>query len=207
MKISSSLGAIVLLCCRLRGCACLSSPTTSTVNHLVSSTSSLPRRAVLQAVASLPAISLMVNSQQPSHAADDAYGKLDLTDEQLKEVIKSDVLKRQFLVTGVLTRSVYKPTATFTDEIDTYGMDQWMKGTQRLFVGSKSQVRLVGDVEVNPEKVEFRFDEDLMFNIPFNPMVSLTGKVVLTRDETGYITSYREFWDQDTWSVLKSAKF
>ena len=149
----------------------------------------------------------MVNSQQPSHAADDAYGKLDLTDEQLKEVIKSDVLKRQFLVTGVLTRSVYKPTATFTDEIDTYGMDQWMKGTQRLFVGSKSQVRLVGDVEVNPEKVEFRFDEDLMFNIPFNPMVSLTGKVVLTRDETGYITSYREFWDQDTWSVLKSAKF
>ena len=149
----------------------------------------------------------MVNSQQPSHAADDAYGKLDLTDEQLKEVIKSDVLKRQFLVTGVLTRSVYKPTATFTDEIDTYGMDQWMKGTQRLFVGSKSQVRLVGDVEVNPEKVEFRFDEDLMFNIPFNPVVSLTGKVVLTRDETGYITSYREFWDQDTWSVLKSAKF
>ena len=149
----------------------------------------------------------MVNSQQPSHAADDTYGKLDLTDEQLKEVIKSDVLTRQFLVTGVLTRSVYKPTATFTDEIDTYGMDQWMKGTQRLFVGSKSQVRLVGDVEVNPEKVEFRFDEDLMFNIPFNPMVSLTGKVVLTRDETGYITSYREFWDQDTWSVLKSAKF
>ena len=149
----------------------------------------------------------MVNSQQPSHAADDAYGKLDLTDEQLKEVIKSDVLKRQFLVTGVLTRSVYKPTATFTDEIDTYGMDQWMKGTQRLFVGSKSQVRLVGDVEVNPEKVEFRFDEDLMFNIPVNPVVSLTGKVVLTRDETGYITSYREFWDQDTWSVLKSAKF
>ena len=210
MKTSSFLGAI-LLCWRLRVCAGLSSP--SSTNHRVvstgsSSTSSLPRtrRAVLQAVAFLPAFSLTV-PPQPSHAADTAYGKLDLTDKQLKEIIKSDVLKRQFLVTGVLTRSVYKPTATFTDEIDTYEMDQWMKGTQRLFVGSKSEVRLVGDVEVSPEKVEFRFDEDLMFNIPFNPVVSLTGKVILTRDETGYITSYREFWDQDTWSVLKSAKF
>ena len=210
MKTSSFLGAI-LLCWRLWVCAGLSSP--SSTNHRVvstgsSSTSSLPRtrRAVLQAVAFWPAFSLTV-PLQPSHAADTAYGKLDLTDKQLKEIIKSDVLKRQFLVTGVLTRSVYKPTATFTDEIDTYEMDQWMKGTQRLFVGSKSEVRLVGDVEVSPEKVEFRFDEDLMFNIPFNPVVSLTGKVVLTRDETGYITSYREFWDQDTWSVLKSAKF
>lgn len=214
MKISCFLGAILVLCWRLRACAGLSSPTSTTKPHAVSTgsslTSSLPRtrRAVLQAVAFLPAVSLTVVPTQPSHAADTAaYGKLDLTDEQLKEIIKSDVLKRQFLVTGVLTRSVYKPTATFTDEIDTYEMDQWMKGTQRLFVGSKSEVRLVGDVEVSPEKVEFRFDEDLMFNIPFNPVVSLTGKVVLTRDETGYITSYREFWDQDTWSVLKSAKF
>jgi len=49
--------------------------------------------------------------------------------------------------------------------------------------------------------------EDLMFNIPLKPVVSLTGKVVLVRDETGYITSYQEFWDQDTWSVLKTAKF
>ena len=67
---------------------------------------------------------------------------------------------------------------------------------------------LVGDVDVNEKEVTFRFDEDLMFNIPFKPVVALTGKVVLTRDErTGLITSYREFWDQSVNEVLKTAKF
>jgi len=69
-------------------------------------------------------------------------------------------------------------------------------------------VSLVGDVDVNEKEVTFRFDEDLMFNIPFKPVVALTGKVVLTRDErTGLITSYREFWDQSVNEVLKTAKF
>ena len=142
----------------------------------------------------------------PARAADS--GKLDLTDEQLKEIVKSDLLEKQFLVTGKLTPSIYSPGATFTDEIDTYQMDQWMKGTQKLFVGEKSEVRLVGDVDVSPSKVEFRFDEDLMFRVPFRPTVHLTGRVELARDaDTGYISSYREFWDQDVATVLKSAKF
>ena len=56
--------------------------------------------------------------------------------------------------------------------------------------------------------VEFRFDEDLQFNIPLNPTVALTGKVILERDpETGLIKKYREIWDQDVATVLKSAKF
>jgi len=131
-----------------------------------------------------------------------------MSDEELKQIITQDLLERQFLATGRITRSVYQPTATFTDEIDTYSLEQWVTGTQKLFVGEQSAVRLVGDVQVTPEKVEFRFDEDLMFRIPFRPVVSLTGKVVLERDlETGLITSYREFWDQDVWSVLKTAKF
>jgi hypothetical protein len=131
-----------------------------------------------------------------------------LSDADLARIVQSDLLDRQFLVTGDITKSIYQPTATFTDEIDTYSLDQWVKGTQRLFVGKKSDVRLVGDISVTPQQVEFRFDEDLAFNIPFQPVVSLSGKVVLTRDlDTGYITSYREFWDQDVATVLKSAKF
>lgn len=148
---------------------------------------------------------LVFNEHMSAMAATE--DKLEISDVELKEIVKSDLLERQFLVTGNLTRKIYKPTATFTDEIDQYSMDQWMKGTQKLFVGNKSSVRLVGDVNVSPDKVEFRFDEDLMFNIPFKPVVSLSGKVVLARDDSGYITSYREYWDQDTWSVLKTAKF
>jgi len=141
-------------------------------------------------------------------AADNPNAKLELSDDQLKKVVLSDILEKQFLVTGNLTPSIYSPEATFTDEIDTYQMDAWMVGTSRLFVGEKSKVRLVGDVDVHPEKIEFRFDEDLMFRIPLlYPVVSLTGKVVMERDSaSGLIKSYREFWDQDVATVLKSAK-
>ena len=134
-----------------------------------------------------------------------------LSDDELLSIVRDDIVQRQFLVTGNITRSIYDPAATFTDEIDTYEMDQWMIGTQRLFVGDRSQVRLVNDkvTLTSPTTIEFLFDEDLMFNLPiFKPVVSLTGKVVLTRDpETGLVTSYREYWDQDVLTVLKSAKF
>jgi hypothetical protein len=131
-----------------------------------------------------------------------------IADDDLKRIVTSDLLDNQFLVTGKLTPDIYLKEATFTDEIDTYGMDQWMRGTQKLFVGEGSQVRLVGDVQVSPEAVEFRFDDDLMFRIPFRPVVQLSGRLVLTRDkETGLISSYREYWDQDVATVLKSAKF
>ena len=159
------------------------------------------RRAVLSTAAALltPGLSL---PKEHARAAE------KLSDAELAKIVQSDLIDRQFLVTGDITRSIYQPTATFTDEIDTYSLEQWVKGTQRLFVGSKSDVRLVGDISVSPQQIEFRFDEDLAFNIPFQPVVSLSGKVVLTRNpDTGYITSYREFWDQDVATVLKSAKF
>jgi len=84
-----------------------------------------------------------------------------------------------------------------------------MKGTARLFVGPpSSNINLVGKIEASDSEVSFRFDEDLMFRIPFRPVVHLTGKIVLKREaDTGLISSYREFWDQDVKTVLKSAKF
>lgn len=169
------------------------------------------RRGLFQNLASASLIAISSGRPSVSHADEQAAAatsdKLNLTDEQLKQIIKSDLLDKQFLATGDITSYIYKPTATFTDEIDTYSKEQWIKGTQKLFVGEKSQVRLIGDIDVTPEKVEFRFDEDLMFRIPFRPTVSLSGKLVLTRDESGYITSYREYWDQDVATVLKTARF
>ncbi|CAB9511552.1 expressed unknown protein [Seminavis robusta] len=133
---------------------------------------------------------------------------LNLSNDKLKEIIQKDVVEKQYLCNGQLTRSVYDESATFTDEIDTYQLDQWITGTQKLFVGENSQVRLVGDINVSDEAVEFRFDEDLQFRIPLRPTVALTGKVILKRDpSSGLITSYQEFWDQDVSTVLKSAKF
>eukprot|EP00571_Detonula_confervacea_P010771 CAMPEP_0172297268 /NCGR_PEP_ID=MMETSP1058-20130122/356_1 /TAXON_ID=83371 /ORGANISM="Detonula confervacea, Strain CCMP 353" /LENGTH=252 /DNA_ID=CAMNT_0013006397 /DNA_START=1 /DNA_END=759 /DNA_ORIENTATION=- len=134
--------------------------------------------------------------------------QLNLSNDDLKQIILSDIVDKSFLVSADITRSVYDESATFTDEIDVYTMDKWIKGTKALFIPSGSRVSLVGDVEVSPTEVSFRFDEDLMFNIPFKPVCSLTGKMVLTRDQnTGLITSYREYWDQSVNDVLKTAKF
>ena len=143
---------------------------------------------------------------QSAHAASEK--RINISDSDLKQIILSDIVDKSFLVTADITRAVYDESATFTDEIDVYTMDKWIKGTQSLFIPSGSRVSLVGDVNVSPSEVTFRFDEDLMFNIPFKPVCSLSGKVVLTRDEkTGLITSYREYWDQSVNDVLKTAKF
>jgi len=132
----------------------------------------------------------------------------NLSDETLKKIITEDVVERSFLASADLTRSIYDENAIFTDEIDSYPIEKWIKGTKKLFVAEESKVNLVGDVVVKPDRVEFRFDEDLMFRIPFRPVVSLTGLVVLKRDEnTGLITDYREFWDDSVATVLKTAKF
>ena len=134
--------------------------------------------------------------------------QLNLSNEELRKIIYSDMVDNAFLVSADITRSVYDESAVFTDEIDEYTMDKWIKGTKSLFISSGSRVSLVGDIDVSSKEVTFLFDEDLMFNIPFKPVCSLTGKVVLTRDEnTGLITSYREYWDQSVNEVLKSAKF
>lgn len=147
-------------------------------------------------------------SQVPlrSYASNDK--QLNISNDDLKQIILSDIVDKSFLVSADITRSVYDEGATFTDEIDVYTMDKWVKGTKSLFIPSGSRVSLVGDVDVSSTDVSFRFDEDLMFNIPFKPVCSLTGRVVLTRDEkTGLITSYREYWDQSVNEVLKTAKF
>jgi hypothetical protein len=188
------------------GCLCLAFRSSSALTT-TSNTKSSPftRKDFLKSAFAAVVIASPVLSQSQVARAEE---KLTVTEAQLKDIVKSDIVDRQFLATGNLTPSIYKKTATFTDEIDTYEMDKWVKGTQKLFVGEKSDVRLIGDVEVSPEKVEFRFDEDLMFRIPFRPIVALSGKVVLKRDPaTGLICSYQEFWDQDVLTVLKTARF
>jgi hypothetical protein len=189
------------------GCLCLAfrSSLALTTTSKKTTTSPFSRKDFLKSAFAAVAIASPVFSLSQEARAEE---KLTISDAQLKDIVKSDLVDRQFLVTGDLTRSIYTKTATFTDEIDTYEMDKWIKGIQKLFVSESSEVRLVGDVEVSPEKVEFRFDVDLMFRIPFHPMVAHSGKVVLKRDlESGLISSYREFWDQDVLSVLKAARF
>ena len=72
---------------------------------------------------------------------------------------------RQMIPCAWLLQDIYDESCTFTDEIDTYQKDKFIKGTKALFVGSESQVELVGDVDVleDGKKLQFRFQETLAF--------------------------------------------
>ena len=133
------------------------------------------RRSFLSATAAASSLLPLRSSADTSAVQSDK--QLNLSNEELKKIVLSEIAHKSFLVSADITRSIYDESATFTDEIDVYTMDKWVKGTKALFIASGSRVSLVGDVDVSASEVSFRFDEDLMFNIPFKPVCSLTGKV------------------------------
>merc|ERR1712087_533737 len=53
-----------------------------------------------------------------------------LSAERLADIVRQDLTARQFLVTGDITRTVYSEDCTFQDEIDTYTISKWIKGTK-----------------------------------------------------------------------------
>ena len=61
--------------------------------------------------------------------------QLNLPPNVIAAIVEKDLVENAFLTNGKLTRSIYDEKAIFTDEIDTYGLDQWIKGTSKLFVG------------------------------------------------------------------------
>jgi hypothetical protein len=143
----------------------------------------------------------------PHSASAEVGEKLrNLSPDKIGAIVKADLVERQFLATAAFTREIYDEAALFTDEIDTYTLPKFIKGTSALFVADKSKVFLVGDVEATEAKVAFRFDEDLCFNIPFQPVVTVTGRCELTRDPaSGLITQYREYWDKTPGEVVLTA--
>jgi hypothetical protein len=182
--------------------------------NIQETTSSLSRRDVFSQAAIVAGMTAMTLTSMPSNvlAADTPQAEpkqLNLSNEDLAKAIAFDIANNQFMVNGGITRSLYLKSATFQDEIETYQMDAWIKGTQKLFVAEKSHVELEeGSLQVSDAKVNFRFNEYLQFRIPFRPTVDLTGQVVLERDPTtGLISSYREIWDQSIATVLTNAKF
>ena len=68
----------------------------------------------------------------PSRANAAAEKQRGLSATEIASIVAADVRDRQFLVTGALTRSIYDESCTFQDEIDTYTMDKYIKGTSAL---------------------------------------------------------------------------
>ena len=143
---------------------------------------------------------------QQARAVEPKAGKLP--PKELAKRVERDLVENQFLATANFDRTLYDESCKFQDEIDTYDLDKFIKGTSKLFVKDRSHVDLTSPVTASDASVEFSFKEDLCFNIPFKPTVFVSGKVVLTREpSTGLFVKYREYWDQSPNDVLKTAKF
>ncbi|KAG8464698.1 hypothetical protein KFE25_010066 [Diacronema lutheri] len=137
-------------------------------------------------------------------AAADSQKSRGLSEPQLKARLLADIVDARFMVTGKLSQDLYADTAKFTDEIDTYDMPNFIKGTGLLFDGERSEFKLIGDLEFADEgrTVRYRFDEILSFRIPLQPRSRVSGRVELKRGDDGLIQSYREFWDQSVPETL-----
>lgn len=155
---------------------------------------------------------LTITQQPPSVFAVGAGGDklVNLPEAKFLEIVAADLSERQALATADFTRAVYSEACTFQDEIDTYKLAEYVEGTKKLFDGHKSHVELASPptfVDPAHRQVEYRFRETLVFNVPFNPRVDLTGKVLLTRGDDGLVVSSREFWDDKVTDVLKKIYF
>eukprot|EP01038_Epipyxis_sp_PR26KG_P015081 gene15081-20291_t len=150
---------------------------------------------------------LITNSNSMTNADDNLIKLMNLPSNRISEIVKDDIKIRQALITADFTRSIYSENCQFQDEIDIYPIDKYVTGTKALFNEKLSHVDLTSDVQVDNKKVFFRFKEDLAFNIPFNPIVTLSGSVELTRGDDGLISYSRERWDQSVKDVLLTTHF
>ena len=154
------------------------------------------------------AVGLFSSTLVPAVLATSHADKLtNLPSAEIAKIVSEDITNRQALVTADFTRAIYNENCLFQDEIDTYPMDKYVKGTSALFNAATSHVGLVGDVTATADEISFRFQETLVFNVPFQPKVQLSGKVKLTRGKDGLIEYSREFWDNTPGDVLKTVTF
>ena len=165
------------------------------------------RQLLRHPLLSLPAAVALSWSIGAAQAADTSK-LINLTPTEISKIVAEDITVRQALITADFTRPIYSEKATFQDEIDIYPIDKYVTGTKALFNAANSHVDLVGTVTATPAEVTFKFKEILAFNVPFNPKVSLSGRVVLSRDENdGLVIASREYWDQSVTDVLKTVTF
>jgi hypothetical protein len=143
----------------------------------------------------------------PPSLASAGEKQLSLSPQAFAQIVADDITVRQALVTADFTRSIYSEACTFTDEVDTYKIDQYVSGTKALFNAQRSHVDLVGSVSASSDMASFNFNEKLTFNLPLNPYVLLTGRVELRRGPDGLVETSREFWDEKPLAVISTVKF
>ena len=104
----------------------------------------------------------------------------------------------------ILTRTLYDEACTFQDEIDTYELDKFIKGTSKLFVADRSHVDLTSARDRDGRERRVQVQGGPCFNIPLQtdglcvrPRRFGTGPIV------GPLRQIRVYWDQKPNDVLR----
>ncbi|BBN08435.1 hypothetical protein MPTK1_4g11570 [Marchantia polymorpha subsp. ruderalis] len=116
--------------------------------------------------------------------------------EEIKKVIEDDYVSRNYLVTGNMTKSVYKDDCRFHDPTtDVTGLQKYSDALKVLFDPSSKSELLRIEVS-GPRTVDVKWRLSGFLNFPWHPYIKpYTGSSRYTVDEDGLIESYSEEWD------------
>eukprot|EP00472_Partenskyella_glossopodia_P014322 CAMPEP_0197541652 /NCGR_PEP_ID=MMETSP1318-20131121/67279_1 /TAXON_ID=552666 /ORGANISM="Partenskyella glossopodia, Strain RCC365" /LENGTH=240 /DNA_ID=CAMNT_0043100851 /DNA_START=205 /DNA_END=930 /DNA_ORIENTATION=+ len=129
--------------------------------------------------------------------------------QEIRAIVEEDFDKRKALVSGEISKSIYSDNCTFADpQMRTRGLNKFVDGTRALFKEDKSELELLGPVEViGNNQIFAKFREVACFNVPLEPRTYFTGNLTLTLGEDNLIEDYLEQWDKSVEEIVRSAKF
>ena len=149
---------------RARACVLLQTAAVHAWRHTNAPAIVARRRFVGGALAALAATTAARSNAYSGQ--DEATPKAkNLPPKELAKRVEKDLVENQFLATANFDRTLYDEACTFQDEIDTYELDKFIKGTSKLFVADRSHVDLTSPVTFQ-RKREFKFKEDPLLQHP-----------------------------------------
>ncbi|KAG6556435.1 hypothetical protein Mapa_002378 [Marchantia paleacea] len=154
------------------------------------------REAVLAGVVTALAGSAGSSLAFPAGIGATEVKQTNLPIEDIKKIIEDDYLSRNYLVTGNMTKSVYKDDCRFQDPTtDVTGVQKYGDALKVLFDPSSKSELL--SIEVSgPRTVDVKWRLSGYLNFPWHPHINpYTGSSRYTVDEDGLIESYSEEWD------------
>lgn len=157
---------------------------------------------------SLP-ISLSVpNSSVPSLMDPTSDKALHLPLEQRLELIRSDFEKRQYYITGRLSKNIYTDDCLFDGpdpDVPVVGLEKYTDAMAGLFERKLSRVDLLA-IQITSENTihaEWRLEGAL--NLPWKPPIKpYTGETVYTFDERGLVVTHVESWSLSAFEAFVS---
>lgn len=140
--------------------------------------------------------------------------KADVSLDELVKIVTEDFVKRRYLVTGDLTKSVYADDCHFADSNNDFGngLDSWVRGVKALFVSDRSKLALTGPVSLDKAGRKITFEgwrQVDVFRLPGTPHTPVfTGRTVLTLDPLrNIVIDHTETWDQKPSEIKAGFKF